>query len=236
MNLLEKEVNNSKFDIKKYEHSKVCSILTQTIEKNFEGGVSKIISDLLYAIQNHEPKISNLNSSIKESMQIKPGEYTSPGSVSSKYQNIMSRNSIVSNTSSFLDDTLMDDIGNYINKDKVEIYQTVDDLIRIIEAQEYINQNKNLYQQDKYITPERKVRRGLEFLDISNIKINPTDASSSPFSHNQSDDDLTIINDSDELNKIQSKIQSIFFPNNNSMLNNIDDSIIEKIHYTCRKQ
>ena len=176
---------------------------------------------------------------MKESKLQQPGEYKSPLSVSSKCQDIISRNSVMSNISSINDETMMTDIADFFNNSKIEIYQTVDDLIRIVEAQEFIKTNKSVFQQNKYVTPKRQTRKGIDLTDTVSIKINPLSASSNPFSQYDSEDDHELMTNSIQSIspfEFESNIREILFPDASSILSNIDEGLISKIHSACKSQ
>ena len=239
MNLVEKEINNYRFDPRYYNHEKVYDVLYKSIENATSGDISDMVGNLLSTIKNNAPKQKSFNRSLKETKNHKPIIYKSPLSVSSKFQDSISRDSIISNVSSINDETMMTDVMDFADQTKVEIYQTVDDLIKIVEAQEFIQTNKAIFQHNKYITPERQSRRGLDQIDTVSIKLNPLSGSSNPFSKYDSEDDIqSHIPLSTNLNpfEFESNMRSILFPENDGFLSNIDQNLISKIHSNCKSQ
>lgn len=149
LNILEKELFSSKFDLKKYEHEKVWELVIGQLVEGIDDGLPTEVIELLQVIKQNAPKVSSLIKSINETKLPRLTDYFSPDNDSIKYQNIVSRESISSNFSSILDDTMMTEVHDYIDKDKAEIYQTVDDMIKLIEAKEFLKKSQ-LFPSRKY--------------------------------------------------------------------------------------
>lgn len=217
LNLIEKDVTYSRFDDKKYEHEKVYPIFLKSFEKVTED-ISESISELLKSLQNNFPaKKATLEPSTS-----RVSNSRTPISVSSKFKELISRESIASNMSSMHDETMMTEMNDYRDPDKVEIYQTLDDLIKIIEAKEIILQTQKKKQTYSYITPIRQQRKGVGDL------LTPSAISPSPFAHHISEDSFE--------EPVLRSIEQILFPNLDLKLSNIDSSIISEIYSVSKSQ
>ena len=147
----------------------------------------------------------------------------------------ISRNDSIMSSTSYMDETVMTDIWEYVDQDKVAIYQVVDDLIKTVEVQEMIKQSEIWTITSKFKTPDRRKRLGIDhYLRASrSIPVNQSITSSlnSPFEHFNENDELPHLSVLEQYQIINERMMSVFAPfNNASLLQNIEDTFIENIH------
>jgi hypothetical protein len=161
---LEREVANSKLDLKQYDHSLVWKELKKAIEKGIEGEVSQPIMEVLEVLsEKGAPDLKRILKEQRTPMGRTPQKFISPMKLEMSYDLPSYRQSMVSVSaiSSAWDETIMTDIGDFLDSDKVEIYKLVDDLIKFTEAQEIISQSTSK------LTPTRP------FSSLSHSSTNP---------------------------------------------------------------
>ena len=186
--MVEKEFTQTKLDLKKYDHKFICSSLKYSIEKGLEEDLAPPVKSLLdMIVKNGAPKSLDLGKSSKAPLGRSPQKYISPMKMESRNTGYTPRDSIVSNMSSFADDTMMTDMGEFFDQDRIAIYQVVEDLVKITEAHDIMKKSKLWAKTNNLVTPERQQRRGLklDFIDSDSVQLGAFDspATGNPFTY-----------------------------------------------------
>ena len=241
-NMVEKEFTQTKLDLKKYDHKFVCSSLKYSIEKGLDGQLAQPVEELLNMIvRKGAPKTSNLlGANTKAPLGKSFHQQASLLKSESRNQLLSNRDSIVSSMSSLADETVMTDMADYFDEDKVAIYQVVEDLVKIVEVQQIIKQNKVWAKTNNLISPERQQRPGLNIDDISSdfIQLDPfgSPMGSEPFTYYEKEaiasKPLTL---EDRHKMTHEMIQEIFDSSPLDIISNIDESFIDRVHHNCKK-
>jgi hypothetical protein len=144
------------------------------------------------------------------------------------------RDSITSNASSFAHDTVATEMGEFDNDSRI-IYEVVEDLIKVTQAQDLIRSNKVYAKTNNFITPERQQRRGLD-IDQTNIKILPFNSPNSPFAYFNNESAAKPLSLQECHRETDKTIKQIFNYTTSDSLFSIDDDLIEYIHHNCKKE
>ena len=237
-------------EIGKYDHKKMFSKITEGINNTFDEELWKPAQELFSIIlMKGTPKTSNLDKSFKpplsrNKLEMKSIGFSSVYSESPSKSFMSSRmsnnNSMISSWNSYMDETMMTDIWEYIDQDKAAIYQVVEDLVNMVEIQELIRQSETWNNAPNLKVPERRKRLGMDLFMLApkSIQVNQSISSSlnSPFEQFSEVDELPQLPLIEQHQIITERIVEIFAPFRNfSFLQNVEETFIDNIHSYCKK-